>query len=79
VTCGLRPLMSTVARAGLRNIPCDSVAKKSALIPMVSHAPPRMQRALAGAKRLECGSLLPLCSYVQQRVCPHIFTSTFSA
>jgi len=28
---------------------------------MVSHAPPRMQWALASAKRFECGSLLPLC------------------
>ncbi|NLH72352.1 MAG: hypothetical protein GX456_04795, partial [Verrucomicrobia bacterium] len=35
-------------------------------------APPRMQRALAGAKRLECGSLLPLCLMHKQRVCPHI-------
>jgi len=32
---------------------------------MVSHALPRMQWALAGAKRLECGSLLPLCLYAQ--------------
>jgi len=37
----------------------------SPLIPMVSNALPRMQWALAGAKRLECGSLLPLCFYVQ--------------
>ncbi|NLH74880.1 MAG: hypothetical protein GX456_17660, partial [Verrucomicrobia bacterium] len=44
---------------------CDSFARKSALIPMVSHALPRMQRALVGAKRLECGSLLPLCCYAQ--------------
>jgi len=35
------------------------------LIPMVSHALPQMQWALAGAKRLECGSLLPLCFYAQ--------------
>ncbi|NLH71581.1 MAG: hypothetical protein GX456_00845, partial [Verrucomicrobia bacterium] len=33
------------------------------LIPTVSHALPRMQWAMAGAKRLECGSLLPLCLY----------------
>jgi len=33
--------------------------------PMVSHALPRIQWALAGAKRLECGSLLPLCFYAQ--------------
>ncbi len=44
----------------------------SALIQMVFHAPPRMQRALVGAKRLECGSLLPLCLVHKQRVCPHI-------
>ncbi len=31
------------------------------LIPIVSHVPPRMQWAVVGAKRLECGSLLPLC------------------
>ncbi|NLH72292.1 MAG: hypothetical protein GX456_04495, partial [Verrucomicrobia bacterium] len=37
----------------------------SPLIPMVSHALPRMQRALVGAKRLECGSLLPLCFHAQ--------------
>ena len=37
----------------------------SQLIPMVSHALPRMQWALAGAKRLECGSLLPLCFCAQ--------------
>ncbi|HOK77454.1 MAG TPA: hypothetical protein PLW35_06995 [Verrucomicrobiota bacterium] len=37
----------------------------SALIPVVSHALPPMQWALAGAKRLECGSLLPLCLYAQ--------------
>jgi len=30
---------------------------------MVFHALPRMLVALAGAKRLECGSLLPLCLY----------------
>ncbi len=35
------------------------------LIPMVSHALPRMRWALASAKRLECGSLLPLSSYAQ--------------
>jgi len=32
----------------------------SPLIAMVSHALPRMQWAVVGAKRLECGSLLPL-------------------
>ncbi len=32
---------------------------------MASHAPPRMQWALADAKRLECGSLLPLCFYAR--------------
>jgi len=32
---------------------------------MVLHALPRMQWALVGAKRLECGSLLPLCFYAQ--------------
>ena len=32
---------------------------------MVSHALPRMQWALVGAKRLECGSLLPLCFCAQ--------------
>ena len=32
---------------------------------MVFHALPRMQRALVGAERLECGSLLPLCVYAQ--------------
>jgi len=37
----------------------------SPLIPMVTHALPRMQWALAGAKRLECGSLLPLCLHSQ--------------
>ena len=46
---------------------CDSVGRKSALIPMVSHALSRMQWALAGAKRLECGSLLPLCFHAQTR------------
>ncbi len=35
------------------------------LIPTVSHALPPMQWALAAAKRLECGSLLPLCFYAQ--------------
>jgi len=35
------------------------------LIPMVSHALLQVQCALAGAKRLECGSLLPLCFYAQ--------------
>ena len=34
-------------------------------IPIVSHALARMQWALVGAKRLECGSLLPLCPYAQ--------------
>ncbi len=51
----------TFSHAGLGNTPCYTVARKSALIRMVSHALPRMQCALAGAKRLECGSLLPLC------------------
>jgi len=37
----------------------------SPLILMVFHALPRMQRALVGAERLECGSLLPLCVYAQ--------------
>ncbi len=46
-------------------MPCDSIARNSALIPMVSHALPRMQWALTGAKRLECGSLLSLCFYAQ--------------
>ncbi len=32
---------------------------------MVFHARPRMRWALADAKRLECGSLLPLCFYAQ--------------
>ncbi|NLH74542.1 MAG: hypothetical protein GX456_15950 [Verrucomicrobia bacterium] len=32
---------------------------------MVSNALPRMHYALVGAKRLECGSLLPLCSNAQ--------------
>ncbi|NLH73828.1 MAG: hypothetical protein GX456_12305 [Verrucomicrobia bacterium] len=41
----------------------------SPMIPMVSHALTPMQWALAGAKRLECGSLLPLCSYAQSP-CP---------
>ncbi len=35
------------------------------LIPVVSHALPRMHWALAGAKRLECGGLPPLCSSAQ--------------
>ncbi len=46
-------------------MPCDSVARQSPLIPMISHALPRMLWAVVGAKRLECGSLLPLCSYAQ--------------
>ena len=33
-------------------MPCDSVARKSALIPMVSNAVPGVQWALVGAKRL---------------------------
>ncbi|NLH72399.1 MAG: hypothetical protein GX456_05035 [Verrucomicrobia bacterium] len=33
-------------------MPCDSVARKSALIPMVSNALPRLQWVLVGAKRL---------------------------
>ncbi|NLH73577.1 MAG: hypothetical protein GX456_11035, partial [Verrucomicrobia bacterium] len=37
----------------------------SQLIPLVSHALLRMQWAMGGAKRLECGSLLPLCCYAQ--------------
>jgi len=37
----------------------------SPVIPMVSHALPWMQWALSGAKRLESGSLLPLCCYAQ--------------
>ncbi|NLH75023.1 MAG: hypothetical protein GX456_18405 [Verrucomicrobia bacterium] len=37
----------------------------SPLIVMVSTPEPRMQWALAGAKRLECGSLLPLCFSAQ--------------
>jgi len=55
-------------------MPCDSVARKSALIPMVSHALTRMQWALVGAKRFECCSLLPLCffSMRKQRVWNHI-------
>ncbi len=32
---------------------------------MVSDALPQMLWALVGAKRLECGSLLPLCFYAQ--------------
>ncbi len=46
----------------------DGVARKSALVPiaqLVCHALPRVQWALVGAKRLECGSLLPLCFYAQ--------------
>ncbi len=35
------------------------------LIPMVSPPLPRMQWVLIAAKRLECGSLLPLCSNAQ--------------
>jgi len=47
-------------------MPCDSVAGKTALIKPPLHAAlPRMQWALEDAKRLECGSLLPLCSYAQ--------------
>ncbi|NLH71654.1 MAG: hypothetical protein GX456_01210 [Verrucomicrobia bacterium] len=46
-------------------MPCDSVARKSALIPMFSNPLTRMHSALVGAKRFECGSLLPLCLYVQ--------------
>ncbi|NLH75229.1 MAG: hypothetical protein GX456_19460, partial [Verrucomicrobia bacterium] len=34
-------------------MPCNSVARNSALIPMVSHALPRMQWALEGSKRLD--------------------------
>jgi len=30
---------------------------------MVFHALPQMHWALEGAKRFECGSLLPLCFY----------------
>lgn len=37
----LHPL--TFSHAGLANMPYDSVAMKSALIPVVSHALPRMQ------------------------------------
>ncbi len=37
----------------------------SPLIAMVFPALPGMQWAFAGAKRLECGSLLPLCSHAQ--------------
>jgi len=44
----------------------------ASLTPMVSHPLPWMQWALVGAKRLECGSLLPLCLMPKQRVCPHI-------
>ncbi len=55
----------TFTHAGLGNICCDSVGRKGALIPMVSPALPCMQWALAGAKRLECGSLLPLCLHAQ--------------
>jgi len=58
-------LPRTFNHAGLGNMPCDSVARKSALIPMVSHALPPMQWASVAAKRLECGSLLPLCFYAQ--------------
>ena len=54
-----------VSRAGLRNISCDSVARNSVLIAMVSHELPSMQWALVTAKRLECGSLLPLSLYAQ--------------
>jgi len=35
------------------------------LIPMASHALPRMHSALTGAKRLECGGLPPLCLHAQ--------------
>ncbi|NLH72848.1 MAG: hypothetical protein GX456_07320 [Verrucomicrobia bacterium] len=34
-------------------MPCDSVARNSALIPMVSHALPRVPWALISAKRLD--------------------------
>ncbi len=56
----------TFSYAGLGNMPCDSVAGKSTLIKPPLHAAlPRLQCALVGAKRLECGSLLPLCVYAQ--------------
>ncbi len=51
----------TFSHPGLGNMPYDSIARKCALIIMVSHALPQMQWALPGAKRLERGSLLPLC------------------
>ncbi len=52
---------------GLAHQFCASASNPeiSPLIPMASHALPRMQWALVGAKRFECGSLLPLCSYAQ--------------
>jgi len=37
----------------------------SPVIPMASQGPPRMLWALVSAKRLECGSLPPLCFYAQ--------------
>ena len=55
----------TFNRPVLGTMPCDSVARKSPLIPMVSQALPPMQWALVGAKRLEYRSLLPLCLYAQ--------------
>jgi len=57
----------TFSHAGLGNICFDSVARNSALIPMVSHALPWMQWAFVGAKRLECGSLLPLCFFSMRK------------
>ena len=55
----------TLSHAGPGNTPRDSLQRNSVLTPMVSYALPRMQWTLAGAKRLECGSLLPLFSYAQ--------------
>ncbi|NLH74730.1 MAG: hypothetical protein GX456_16905 [Verrucomicrobia bacterium] len=55
----------TLSHAGLGNTPRDSVERNSVLTPMVSYALPRMQWTLAGAKRLECGSFLPLSFYAR--------------
>ncbi|NLH73246.1 MAG: hypothetical protein GX456_09355 [Verrucomicrobia bacterium] len=44
-------------------------------IPMVSHALPRMQWALVGAKRLECGGLPPLCLYAPNSVSVPVLAS----
>jgi len=45
---------------------------------MVSHALPSMQWALVGAKRLECGSLLPLWFYAANNVSVPIWPHSVS-